>query len=639
MRELIKQLLNEGLNQINTFITESNNIQVNSKAEIDRIKMLDNDAEDGVTLNLDGTKYEGTGLVIPVASVNLTQETLSTNTLIKFMQNNAKNISNDGNFKFGLYKFPNSNTVSIDLNIIADEANRDVALEFGRRAGQESLFNLSRFTNEKTGASGTNPRTFTPQQYREIATSLNNGKLPHAVQNRMNENQQMAEKIYLKTGKLSPEEMERIVAITHGDNTTKLIADLYYNETNHGWDVDKLPMIHQQLLSYNKNLFPIKNFDVYNKSNNLTIGLFIKRQSVLDNMAKLPSIAKRNMRREIATPRDYNEFSQYANDLDYFLAQYSLLSNRNEKFRKSIEKKMFKADITLDDLIDFAGEKENMIGGGNVTRNMINKVVKENYYDLEIVYNKGNIMVIDVTSPDGIKAIGCNSLWCFTYGSGFDAAYRQWNNYSTNDHVYVIIDFNESSDSTEFMHVMITPINPDRDEDTEHTSIYDMSNEALYDPQSFIENKIGLETARKILTFGEEPKEEKQKPFVDPNQLSLFEQLKKRLYENIDWFTRYQNELESDGFEAEFNPVNDKLVTIEIIGIPKSLHGHGYGTKIMNQLCTSADNLKIVLQLRPSASSTHSRGKLINFYSKFGFVENKGENLRPEYQYMYRLPK
>lgn len=104
------------------------------------------------------------------------------------------------------------------------------------------------------------------------------------------------------------------------------------------------------------------------------------------------------------------------------------------------------------------------------------------------------------------------------------------------------------------------------------------------------------------------------------------------------WFKQYQSSLENRGFEAEFNPVSDNLVTIEIVGIPKQLQGKGYGSKIMISLCSEADKEDIVLQLRPSASSTHSRGKLIKFYSKFGFVENKGDNKKEEYQYMYRLP-
>jgi hypothetical protein len=29
-------------------------------------------------------------------------------------------------------------------------------------------------------------------------------------------------------------------------------------------------------------------------------------------------------------------------------------------------------------------------------------------------------MVIEVSGPNGIKKIGCNSLWCFTYGRNGD---------------------------------------------------------------------------------------------------------------------------------------------------------------------------------------------------------------------------
>jgi len=107
----------------------------------------------------------------------------------------------------------------------------------------------------------------------------------------------------------------------------------------------------------------------------------------------------------------------------------------------------------------------------------------------------------------------------------------------------------------------------------------------------------------------------------------------------MSFFSNYQQELESQGIEAEFIEVSPKLVTIEIIGIPKKFQGQGLGSKIMNNLISYADKNNIVLQLRPAASSTHSRTKLIKFYSKFGFIENKGQNTNPDYQYMYRLPK
>ena len=136
-------------------------------------------------------------------------------------------------------------------------------------------------------------------------------------------------------------------------------------------------------------------------------------------------------------------------------------------------------------------------------------------------------MIVEVSGPQGIKKIGCNSLWCFTYGSGFDAAWQSWNNYSTNGLVYVMIDFRESPDSKDFMHVLIKPLRDEYDEDEMEnpTTLFDMSNEVQYDTNNTISHLLDFETAKKIMNFGEEPEEEKPKkevPYKDPNQLSLY---------------------------------------------------------------------------------------------------------------------
>lgn len=102
---------------------------------------------------------------------------------------------------------------------------------------------------------------------------------------------------------------------------------------------------------------------------------------------------------------------------------------------------------------------------------------------------------------------------------------------------------------------------------------------------------------------------------------------------------QYERELSKNGIILETIPESDNLLTIEIIEVPERLHNQGIGSKIMRNLCNYADKNDIVLQLRPAASSTHSRGRLIKFYSKFGFIINKGENLNDKYQYMYRIPK
>ena len=153
-------------------------IQSNSKTEVDRVKSLSNDAEDGATFNLDGTKYDGQGLIVPVVSKNTTAEELTPEMISDFVEEHKDKIGDNETVKVGIYKFPNSNQVSIDLNILAPESAREQAIEFGKNADQESLFDLSTFENVKTGGTGVNPAQFNNEQFREISKAFKEGRVP-----------------------------------------------------------------------------------------------------------------------------------------------------------------------------------------------------------------------------------------------------------------------------------------------------------------------------------------------------------------------------------------------------------------------------------------------------------------------------
>lgn len=400
------------------------------------------------------------------------------------------------------------------------------------------------------------------------------------------ENIQQADKIYFNTGKLSPEVKKYITHITQGDAWTKLLSDIYYAEIRQQKkqgaasmslisdepeeeisldgqndvmgleDWKKIRETHNQLKAYNKNVFPIKGFNINGVKDiwNLISGLK-QRASILELIKKLPSAARRNMTNDIRTERTYPELQDYRSKLEYFLGQYSQLSNRSPRAKSVIDKKMFKSGITLKDLIDFAEDKQNLIGGKQLNRSVIKKILNEYDYDLEVVYDKGNVMVIDVTGPDGIKALGCNSVWCFTYG-GTSGAYRSrgsWGQNSTNGQVYVIIDFSQESDSPYFMYTIIKPL--DFTSHTDHSmgdvknqeKMANMSNEYVDNPLDILSGLMGAEDAYQIINFGEErvgPNSEW--PHKDPNQtkldlqevrLIMRREIKKQLNESddIDW--------------------------------------------------------------------------------------------------------
>jgi hypothetical protein len=143
--------------------------------EVERVKTLPIENEDGATMNLDGTKYEKGGVVIPLASRNMAVSELTPQKIDEFVKENSESIGSDM-VKVGIYKFPNSDQASIDINIVADRSRRDEAIEIARELGQESIFDLDTFENIKTGADGKNPKVLTPKEFLDIQDRLSKPK-------------------------------------------------------------------------------------------------------------------------------------------------------------------------------------------------------------------------------------------------------------------------------------------------------------------------------------------------------------------------------------------------------------------------------------------------------------------------------
>lgn len=68
--------------------------------------------------------------------------------------------------------------------------------------------------------------------------------------------------------------------------------------------------------------------------------------------------------------------------------------------------------------------------------------------------------------------------------------------------------------------------------------------------------------------------------------------------------------------------------------------GHGYGSMFMTDLCSWCDINDKILCLTPDDSFGTTKPKLIKFYKRFGFVENKGRNSDFNIkEAFYRLPE
>lgn len=86
----------------------------------------------------------------------------------------------------------------------------------------------------------------------------------------------------------------------------------------------------------------------------------------------------------------------------------------------------------------------------------------------------------------------------------------------------------------------------------------------------------------------------------------------------------------------------DRSSNIELskIIVPKDNRNNGTGTKVMNEIIDWADKNKRTISLTPTSDFGGSKTKLVGFYKRFGFVENKGSNKNYEIsESMYRIPK
>ena len=153
---------------------------------IEKLREVDFTKSDGATLNMDGSLYTGGGLVVPMASINTTTEAISHSMLGKFVAKYSVVTAGKSLYRIGLYKFPESSKISIDLNILAgidcEEADRDkirsAAIEFGRLSGQKALFDLDTFEEIETGADGSNPVNYDIDKFNDIYDAILKGEVP-----------------------------------------------------------------------------------------------------------------------------------------------------------------------------------------------------------------------------------------------------------------------------------------------------------------------------------------------------------------------------------------------------------------------------------------------------------------------------
>jgi hypothetical protein len=319
------------------------------------------------------------------------------------------------------------------------------------------------------------------------------------------ENYQLAKKLYIDTNIIDNDVVKFLSDLSNKDYTFKVLADVYIQSRQDlapGFSWENAVI---QFRNYNKNVFPIKNFSfddphsvVGEVKSVVNTQLLVSRNRCLKMLHKWPSFARRNLAQDIKIPRNTLQFFELYRQMEYINQHLSLLDNRPDGVKQNILRKIFSSNHPrFEDVLNFVEDKENLLNGIAYSKDELYNIVRKHSYDLKIVYDKGNIVIVDVTGQTGIKHIGCNSLWCFTYGDEYGHAGEQWNDYSYNGHVYAIINFSYPQDSPEFIHIVTKQFKRsqyrdprqltfafDKDDNGKNedpdSGIYDMANNQVY---------------------------------------------------------------------------------------------------------------------------------------------------------------
>ena len=121
--------------------------------------------------------------------------------------------------------------------------------------------------------------------------------------------------------------------------------------------------------------------------------------------------------------------------------------------------------------------------------------------------------------------------------------------------------------------------------------------------------------------------------------LKINENLNFREYlkENTNFINSIKKKYQNDFSKINIYEFEDKISIDLIVAKEKNT---GSGSKLMQDICDYADKERKTIILSPSDEFGGNKKRLIQFYKRFGFVENKGKNKEfLIFESMYRLPK
>lgn len=119
--------------------------------------------------------------------------------------------------------------------------------------------------------------------------------------------------------------------------------------------------------------------------------------------------------------------------------------------------------------------------------------------------------------------------------------------------------------------------------------------------------------------------------------LKINENFREYLRENTSFINSIKKKYKDEFSKINIYEFEDKISIDLIVAKEKNT---GAGSKLMKDICDYADAGNKIIILSPSDEFGGNKKRLIDFYKRFGFVENKGKNKEFYiFESMYRLPR
>lgn len=301
------------------------------------------------------------------------------------------------------------------------------------------------------------------------------------------------DKVYVRTGLYDDEDRKEILDITHGDNYTKFIADIFYYLANRynkkmveptrlsERDRQILIDVYNRIKKYDKNVLPIH--DLYAREHNAhpleKMNDLRTREVLIDRIKTLPSILLRNLRADIRKERDHYELEKLLEYTRNIEISIKLINQTKPEHREKIIKKVFSSANDTFEAVSKRLEDTTIpyLSQDDSVENTIEKISDVGSDDAELLYNKNDILVVKIKSPEAMGYIGCSSQWCFATNP-----HNYWNNYTSGDDGFatIVFNFNEEPSEPNAMVVVL-----------ESGDVYNMYNEYMENGDEYL-NELGV---------------------------------------------------------------------------------------------------------------------------------------------------